>query len=218
MQLIGGSLAFIFTNFILTLAYVFLFLYYRSHLLEFLVRLSNPLKQGEVKSMLRRVTNVSQQYLLGLSKMIICLWIMYGIGFSLLGVKNALFFAFLCGLLEIVPFIGNITGTTLTVLMAAVQGANTPLLIGIICTYAIVQFIQGWLLEPLILGPQVKINPLFTILALVLGQLVWGIAGMFLAIPLTAMIKIICDHIETLRPFGFLIGELETTKTSHDTS
>ncbi|MCC6371758.1 MAG: AI-2E family transporter [Bacteroidia bacterium] len=215
MQLIGGSVAFVITNFILTLAYVFLFLYYHSHLLEFVVRLSDPLKRDEVKVMLSRVTKVSQQYLLGLSKMIACLWIMYGIGFSVLGVKNALFFAFLCGLLEIVPFIGNITGTLLTLLMAAVQGASTPLLLGIAGTYGVVQFIQGWVLEPLILGPQVKINPLFTILALVLGQLVWGIAGMFLAIPIIAMIKIMCDHIEVLKPFGFLIGELETNKSSN---
>lgn len=216
MQLIGGSLVFVLTNFILTLAYVFLLLFYHKHLLEFIVRLSDPHKQNDVKQLLKRVTKVSQQYLFGLSKMIACLWIMYALGFSLLGVKNALFFAFLCGLLEIIPFIGNITGTTLTLLMATVQGATTPLLIGIICTYLVVQFIQGWVLEPLILGPQVKINPFFTIIALVLGQLVWGIAGMFLAIPLTAMIKIVCDHIEALKPFGFLIGELEPQKNINE--
>jgi predicted PurR-regulated permease PerM len=75
-----------------------------------------------------------------------------------------------------------------------------------------VQFIQGWILEPLILGPQVKINSLFTIIALVLGELLWGIPGIILAIPLTAMLKIVCDHIESLKPYGFLIGEIETTK------
>ena len=76
-----------------------------------------------------------------------------------------------------------------------------------------IQFIQGWVLEPLILGPQVKINPLFTIIALVVGELVWGISGIFLAIPLTAMIKIVCDHIEPLKPYGFLIGEVEDNST-----
>jgi predicted PurR-regulated permease PerM len=86
------------------------------------------------------------------------------------------------------------------------------MLIGIIVTYGIIQIIQGWVLEPLIVGSQVKINPLFTIIALVVGQLVWGLPGIFLAIPLIAMIKIICDHIEPLKPYGFLIGETNDVK------
>lgn len=212
IQVIAGSLINIFTNFILILAYIFLLLYYRVHLRNFLLQLSPASQRKEMEQVIYRVTNVSQQYLLGLAKMIGCLWIMYGIGFTLVGVKNPLSFAILCGLLEIVPFIGNITGTSLTLLVSVVQGASLPMLAGIIGTYGIVQFIQGWVLEPIILGPQVKINPLFTIIALVIGELVWGIPGIFLAIPLTAMFKIVCDHIEPLKPYGFLIGEIENGK------
>ena len=213
MQLVAGSLSYFFTNFILVLAYIFLLLYYRVHIHRFFIKLTPPSQQNEMEQVVSGVARVSQQYLLGLTKMIVCLWIMYGIGFTLLGIKNALFFAILCGLLEIVPFIGNITGTTLTVSVAAVQGASLPILVGIVSTYGAVQFIQGWVLEPLILGPQVKINPFTTILALILGEMVWGIPGIFLAIPLIAMFKIVCDHIESLKPFGFLIGEIETGKT-----
>ena len=165
-----------------------------------------------MEQILKSTTQVSQQYLLGLAKMIACLWILYSIGFSLLGVKNAVFFAILCGLLEIIPFIGNITGTTLTVLITALHGGNVSLILGIVVTYATVQFIQGWILEPLILGPQVKINPLFTIIALIVGDWIWGIPGILLAIPIAAMVKIVCDHIEPLKPIGFLIGDLETDK------
>lgn len=208
----AGSLASVFANFFLTLVYIFGLLYYRGHIKIFLLKLSPSSQRDEMEKVIYGVAQVSQQYLLGLSKMIVCLWIMYGIGFSIIGVKNALFFAILCGLLEIVPFIGNITGTTITVLVAAVQGASTPMLIGIVGTYGVVQFIQGWVLEPLIVGSQVKINPLFTIIALVIGELIWGIPGIFLAIPLIAMFKIVCDHIEPLKPYGFLIGEIETEK------
>ena len=86
------------------------------------------------------------------------------------------------------------------------------LLGSIVIVYGIVQLIQGWILEPLILGPQVKINSLFTIIALVLGELIWGIPGIILAIPLTAMFKIVCDHIEPMKPYGFLIGEIENKR------
>ena len=210
MQMVAGSITTIFANLVLILVYFLFLLYYRSHLKAFLLKLSVPSQRAEMEQIIHSATQVSQQYLLGLSKMILCLWIMYGIGFSILGVENALFFAVLCGLLEIVPFVGNITGTTLTILVSALHGAEFSLLIGIVITYGVVQFIQGWVLEPLILGPQVKINPLFTILSLVLGELLWGISGIILAIPFTAILKIICDHIEPLKPYGFLIGEIKT--------
>lgn len=213
VQTLLGSLTSLFTDFILVMAYVFFLLYYRGHIKNFLLKLTPSTQRDEMEQVISDCTTVSQQYLLGLSKMIVCLWIMYGIGFSIIGVENALFFAILCGLLEIVPFIGNITGTTLTVLVTALHGANPTVLIGIVVTYGVVQFIQGWVLEPLILGPQVKINPLFTIIALVIGDLVWGIPGIILAIPITAIFKILCDHIESLRPYGFLIGDIETGKS-----
>ncbi len=212
IPLMASSLLYIFTSFILTLIYVFLLLYYRIHIKKFILKLFPPAQQTEMELVIYGATRISQQYLLGLTKMIVCLWIMYSIGFSIVGIENAFFFAVLCGLLEIIPFIGNITGTIITVLVAVVNGAGLPMVEGIIITYAMVQLIQGWALEPLILGPQVKINPLFTIIALVLGELIWGIPGIILAIPLTAMVKIICDHIESLKPYGFLIGAIDTKK------
>lgn len=213
IQRLASSLTGIAVYAVLIMAYLLFLLYYRSHLKNFLLKLAAPEQKAEMEKVVYSVARVSQQYLLGLSKMIVCLWIMYGIGFSALGVKNALFFAFLCGLLEIVPFIGNITGTTITVLVAAAQGASPALLAGIVITYGTIQFIQGWVLEPLIVGPQVKINPLFTIIALVLGEMIWGIPGVFLAIPLIAMFKIVCDHIDSLKPIGFLVGEAGPEKS-----
>ena len=139
--------------------------------------------------------------------MIVCLWILYGIGFTIVGVKNALFFAMLCGLLEIVPFIGNIIGTTITVFMVLAQGGSGGMVIGVLATYAIVQSFQSYVLEPLVVGSNVNINPLFTILVLVFGEFVWGLPGMVLAIPVLGIIKIICDHVRPLHPIGYLIGE-----------
>ena len=70
----------------------------------------------------------------------------------------------------------------------------------------LVQFLQTYILEPLVVGDQVSINPLFTIIVLVLGELLWGVAGMVLAIPLLGIVKIICDNVPALQPYGFLIG------------
>jgi predicted PurR-regulated permease PerM len=213
MQIVLGSLANLLVNLILVLVYFLFLLYYRVHIKIFFLKHTAASQRDEMEQLIDNAAGISQQYLLGISKMIVILWIMYGIGFSILGVENALFFAILCGMLEIVPYVGNITGTALTVVVAALHGANLSMLGGIIIVYGVIQFIQGWILEPLILGPQVKINPLFTIFALVIGELLWGIPGIILAIPITAIFKIICDHIEPLKPYGYLIGEIESEKT-----
>jgi predicted PurR-regulated permease PerM len=209
---VAGSLVSVFTNGILTLVYLCLFLFYRKHIRDFILKVSPAEQKIQMEEAVSEAARVSQQYLAGLAKMIFCLWIMYAIGFSIIGVKNAIFFAILCGMLEIVPIIGNLTGTTLTLLASSVQGADSGMLFGIIITYGTVQLIQGWVLQPLIVGHQVKINPMITILALVVGEVIWGIPGIILAIPLIAMFKIFCDHIPSLKPYGFLFGETESTK------
>lgn len=197
------------TDTLLVFVYIFLFIYLRGRLKGFIIRLVPVQERGNAMTILNDTQQVTVKYLSGLFLMIVCLWIMYGIGFSILGVKNAIFFAILCGLLEIVPFVGNLTGTALTVAMSLVQGGDTNMVIGILVVYGLVQFIQTYLLEPLIVGAEVSINPLFTIVGLVAGEMIWGIPGMILAIPLLGITKIILEHIEPLKPYAYLIGSDE---------
>jgi predicted PurR-regulated permease PerM len=195
------------TDFLIVMVYIFLFLLFRTHLQRFVLKLVPKGEQSNAQTIMHDVRRVSQKYLTGLALMIACLWVMYGIGFSIVGVENAIFFAILCGLLEIVPFVGNLTGVAITLLMTVAQGGSNGMLLGILITYAIVQFSQSYLLEPLVVGREISINPVFTIVGIVGGELLWGISGMTLALPLLGIIKIVCDHIEPLKPFGYLIGE-----------
>jgi len=204
---IGSSvITFVFDG-ILVLVYIFLSMYYRGRIKKFILQIVNAQEKENAEQIIYSVQKVSQQYLTGLGMMIACLWVMYSIGFSIVGVKHAVFFAILCGLLEIVPFVGNLTGNFIAILMVIAQGGSMNMVFGIIITYAIIQFLQTYILEPLVVGVQVNINPLFTVMVIVLGELIWGIPGMVLAIPLLGIVKIICDHIEPLKPYGFLIGK-----------
>lgn len=197
------------TDFILGTVYIFLFLHLRRHLKRFILKL---IKDDEDKRTALRIiegsAGVAQSYLGGLAAMVACLWVMYGIGYSLVGIKGALFFALLCGLLEIIPYVGNITGTALTVLMTLAQGSGDKVL-AVLIVYVVVQGLQSYLLEPLVVGRGVKLNPLFTILVLVLGEAVWGVGGMVMAVPLLGIAKIICDHVPALQPYGYLMGTEE---------
>lgn len=201
-------------NSILVMVYVFLLMYFRDHLMQFIKKAVPATQRGNVADMVRCAGDVSQQYLIGLSQMIITLWIMYAIGFSIVGVKYAIFFAILCGTLEIIPFIGNLTGTGITVLMGVVQGGDYKIIAGILITYGLVQFIQSYVIEPLVVGKGVNLHPLFTIIGIVIGEAVWGIPGMVLAVPIFGMMKIFFDHFDSLKPYGFLLGSNEKENDS----
>lgn len=205
-QILSGTLGLV-VDFVLVVVYVFIFLIFRTHLKRFILRVVPPEESEKTEKVIHDTTRVSYKYLSGLAMMIVMLWILYGIGFSIVGIKNAIFFAVLCGVLEIIPFVGNLTGTSITVLMALSQGGGSGIVIGVIITYFLVQFVQSYVIEPLVVGAEVNINPLFTIIALVVGELVWGIAGLVIAIPVLGMFKIVCDNVEVLKPYGYLIGE-----------
>ncbi len=190
---------------ILVLVYTFLFLFFRTHIKAFILKLTPSEEHPKTTKIITDSTQVAHKYLTGMFMMIVLLWVLYGIGFSIAGVPNAVFFAVLCGVLEIIPFVGNLTGTAITLLMALSQGGGNMAL-GVIITYALVQFVQTYIIEPLVVGVEVNINPLFTILVLILGEQLWGVPGMILAIPLLGITKIIFDNIEPLKPYGFLIG------------
>ena len=211
---LGSSLMGFIVDFILMLVYIFLFMFYRGRIKTFVLKLVSSQHKKNAETIIHDIEKVSQQYITGLGLMIACLWVMYSIGFSIVGVKYAVLFAIICGLLEIVPFIGNLTGNLLAIAMVIIQGGGLGMVIGVVVTYLIVQFLQTYILEPLVVGAEVNINPLFTIIILVVGELIWGIPGMVLAIPLLGIIKIICDHVESLKPYGYLIGSDKKKRTS----
>lgn len=199
---------------LLVFVYAYLILYFRNHLKKFVLKLVDSDSQSETREALYESSKVAQQYLTGLAIMVLMLWILYGIGFSIVGVKQAIFLAILCGILETVPFVGNLTGSLLTILLTIAQGGSSNMVLGIIVVYGVVQFTQSYLIEPLIVGAEVNINPLFTILAIVIGEAVWGIPGMIVALPVLGIIKIICDHVDSLKPYGFLIGKIDEDESS----
>lgn len=91
--------------------------------------------------------------------------------------------------------------------MVLSQGGGFKMVLGVLVTYALIQFIQFYIISPLVMRTQLSIHPLFTILVLLAGDLVWGIPGMILAIPVLGILKIVCDNVESLHAFGQLLGE-----------
>ncbi|PRD48372.1 AI-2E family transporter [Sphingobacterium haloxyli] len=214
VQQLASGIFSLLVDVILVLVYTFLLLFYRARLKIFLLQIIPSKDRGQTVEIVDSASKVAANYMTGLAKMIVVLWILYGVGFTAIGVENALFFAVICGILELVPFIGNLTGTAVTVLGVTAQGGETDMILGVVLIYGFVQFVQTYFLETLIVGNEVNINPLFTIFSLVAAEAVWGIPGMILAIPITGMIRIICDRIPNLQPYGYLIGSDKKAKRS----
>ena len=189
--------------------YTFFLLHMRHHFKLFILKLIPAEKKEKGREIIKKTSFVAPQYIGGLSIMIVCLWVLYGIGFSIVGLQGAIVIAILCGVLEIIPFVGNLVGTSIAALMVLAQGGDGNMLLGVGIVYLFVQVLQGNVLQPMIVGDKVNINPFFTIAALFLGEMIWGIAGMLLALPILGMIKKICDNIPSLEPYGFLIGSGE---------
>lgn len=191
---------------ILIVVYMIMLLTMRSHIHRFFLKLVREPNKPRIELVMRRSVKVAQEYIYGMMIIILYLWICYSIAFSTIGVRYAVFFAILCGTLEIIPFVGNITGSTLTCIMALSQGGGIHMVIAIIGSYCIIQFTQFYIVSPLVMREQVNLSPLFTIVCLIAGELLWGIPGMILAIPCLAIFKIACDEVEFLQAFGFLLG------------
>jgi predicted PurR-regulated permease PerM len=130
----------------------------------------------------------------------------------ILGVKYAILLGLIGALLNMLPYIGGIIAIALPVLMATVTKDGYSTQLGIIIAYIIIQFIDNNFLVPKIVSSKVQINALVSILIVLLGGALWGVAGMFLSIPFIAIVKIICDRVEGMRPLGKLLGDEIPTK------
>jgi predicted PurR-regulated permease PerM len=79
--------------------------------------------------------------------------------------------------------------------------------LAVIIVFLAAHFVDANVILPRIVGGQVKMNPFLTLLAVLVGHLVWGIPGMFLFVPLMAMIRLISEEIPSMKPWAILIGE-----------
>lgn len=173
-------------------------------------------KRDKTKKVLSDSTQISQSYLTGRLILIIFLAVLYSAGLSISGVKHAILISVLAAVLSLIPYIGNIIGFFLAIIMAFFSGSNLMGALGVAITFAIAQFVESYILEPYIVGDKVNLNPIFTIIVVVLGGAIWGILGMLIAIPALAIIKIVFNHIPVLQPYGYLFGQEGENKEEDD--
>jgi predicted PurR-regulated permease PerM len=187
--------------------YIFFMTYYRDKFLQFLLRVTHPDHHQHLREVIHRISLVTQSYLRGLLIDIAILSVLNSTGLLLLGIPHAILLGVLASILNIIPYIGVLIGSLFPIVMALITKDSIWYAVGAagVCTF--VQFIDNNFITPKVVGSSVSLNPLSTLMVLIIGGLIWGVAGMMLFIPLIGMTKVVFDNIEYLQPYGYLIGE-----------
>lgn len=199
----------IITNLFLILLFAFFFLLYRDFFRSFFYKVFEDTRRSKIDDVMSRIYEVVKDYLAGLVLVILIIGTLMTVGLLILGVDYAVFFGFFGACLVLIPYFGISMGSLLPAAYTLVTQDNPIKALGVIGIFLFVQTIEGNFITPYIVGSKVSINPLAAIVVLILWENVWGLPGLVLALPMTAIIKVVFDSVEALKPYGFLIGEAE---------
>lgn len=187
--------------------YMFLILLYKTHFEKFLCKLFDEKHHVKLHDVINTIKISVQSYILGLLLELVIVSSLTTIGLWIIGVKYAILLGVITGLLNLIPYIGILIAGLLSIIASLTGSADLSIIIGIIVVNLVVQFIDNNLLVPLVVSSKVEINSLVTIVGIITAGAIAGISGMFLAIPLMAIFKVIFDRVEHLEPWGYLLGD-----------
>lgn len=204
------SLSSILLFLVFVLIYTILLLFYRRILMRFVVALCTDKYVSLIYDVLTNIKQIIRSYISGLFLEAVIVAVVSCIVFLILGIKYVILLGLLVGVLNVIPYIGIFTALILSVLITfATYDGKHALFVAI--AVIIIHLVDSNYLMPKIVGSKVKLNPLMVIIGVIIGEMMFGISGMFLAIPFLAIAKVIFDRVDGLQPWGILLGEEEHT-------
>jgi predicted PurR-regulated permease PerM len=207
LVILGNGLVIVF----LIPVYIFLILFYHPLLIEFIHRLFGKSNHSQVSEIVTKTKTLIQRYLIGLIIEAVLVAIMDTSALLILGIDYALLLGIIGALLNVIPYIGGLVAVALPMIVALVTKSSPIFALYVLGAYYLIQLIDNNFIVIKIVASKVKINALFSIIVVLLGNALWGIPGMFLSIPLLAIVKLLFDNIEPLKPWGFLLGDTMPT-------
>jgi predicted PurR-regulated permease PerM len=189
--------------------FVALILYYRELLVKFVLK-AVPEKQAQgFKTTIAQLGSTYFKFAKGMALVYLIVGVLNSIGFLIIGLPNAIYFGVLASLLTFFPYIGIMIGGLAAVIVAWTTFDSVWYPFGVVVILTFVQYLEANVIFPLTVGHQLRINPFATFIAIIIGGIIWGGAGMILFVPFAAILKILSDQLEELRPLGVLLGEGE---------
>ena len=194
-------------NVLIIIVFAILFLSYRKGLKKAIKSFGAGFKEKEDLGIaVNEASTVGRNYVLGVMLLIVVLTALNTTGLLIIGIDYPLFFGFLPAALSIIPYFGSIIGASVAVIYAFFNYDSMFYPLSVIGLFWLSQILESNYLNPKIVGGNLKINILFVIIFLLTGQMLWGLPGLILAVPLMAIFKIFCQHFPPLKPVALLIG------------
>ena len=194
------------TGLVSAIIFSFLFLIYRVGLTKAFVAFGDNNNESNILRMLKNIQKVGQKYLSGMFILILILGFANSIGLWIIGIDSPFLFGFLAAILAIVPYIGTLIGAIIPILYAFMTSDSLWVPLAVIVLFWGVQLVESNFLNPKIVGSSLNVNPLVSILSLLIGASVWGVAGMILFLPFAAILKVFCEEFDQLKPVAMLIS------------
>lgn len=186
--------------------YIFFLLFYKPLILDFFFHVFSKKYSSRIAEILGETKTAIQSYVVGLLLEMVIVSTLNSVALLVLGVRSAILIGVIGGILNVIPYLGGIIAIGLPIVMASITKDGYTTQLGIIFSYMVIQFIDNHIIVPQVVSSKVSINALVSILIVLCGDLLWGYSGMFLSIPFVAILKIIFDRIDGLRPWGTLLG------------
>ena len=187
--------------------YVFMILFYQPLLLDFIRRLFGKTNNTEVNEVLVATRTIIRRYLAALFVEAGIVATLNSAGLMIIGIDYAILLGILGALLNMIPYIGGVIAVLLPMAVAYVTKSTPSYALMVMLVYMTIQFVDNHYIFPKIVSSKVRINALISLIVVLCGGALWGISGMFLSIPIIAILKVIFDHIDSMKPWGFLLGD-----------
>lgn len=183
-----------------------LFLYYRSLILEALYELFGEKNRQRVHDIAIKSVEMYHNYIKGLLLVYLIVGILNTIGLSIIGIKQAILFGFVASILTIIPYIGIAIGALLPISVAWIMHDSMWYPVAVVAVFGVVQYLEANIIFPWVVGVQLRVNTLASVIALFLGGVIWGVSGMVLFLPMVAILKIVADNVEDWQSLAILLG------------
>jgi predicted PurR-regulated permease PerM len=193
--------------------YVYLILFYKDILLRFIFMWFKPDHHARVKDAIYETEAIIKNYLMGLLIQVTYMTILLGGTLFLFGIKHALLIGVIFAILNLIPYVGALLGNIIGVLLTLTASTDLWPVLTVLIVISVVQFLDNNILMPRIVGSKIKINALFSILGVLIGGSVAGIPGMFLSMPMIAVLKVIFDRTDIFKQWGVLLGDERPAKS-----
>ncbi len=200
----SATVSTLFSLFIIPI-YAALFLYHRRTFVQFIKKIAGEAKHKQVDKILSETTHTYFNYIKGMVMVYIIVGVLNSVGLLALGIKHAILFGMLTAIMTIVPYVGIIISAMLPISVAFLTKDSLWYPLAVIGVFSFVQYLEANVIFPKVVGAQLNVSTWATLVAIIVGGIVWGVAGMVLFIPFVAILKIITDHVEEGKSINILL-------------